>query len=202
VWSADARRLACEGFGQTDPSRNGIYTVRSSDGQDLRQVTRNPGGDDIPGSYSPNNHRIVFVRFDPTGLPVGLFTVRTNGTGLRRLTPTGALVSSPGDWSLGGNRIVFNLHVTPDVHSTIWVIRANGRGLHQIRIHGLFCGGPNNNPAAVGCKNPQWSPDGRKILFVSNEKELAYTVNANGTNLHRVTRADDWVDWGTHPLIR
>ena len=31
-WSPDGQRLACVGFGVTDPSRNGIYTIRSSDG--------------------------------------------------------------------------------------------------------------------------------------------------------------------------
>ena len=31
-WSPDARRLACESFGMTDPSGNGIHSIRSSDG--------------------------------------------------------------------------------------------------------------------------------------------------------------------------
>jgi dipeptidyl aminopeptidase/acylaminoacyl peptidase len=31
-WAPDGRRLACESFGVTDPERNGIYSIRSSDG--------------------------------------------------------------------------------------------------------------------------------------------------------------------------
>jgi hypothetical protein len=38
-WSPDGERLACEGFDDTDPARDGLYTVRSNDGGDLRSVT-------------------------------------------------------------------------------------------------------------------------------------------------------------------
>jgi Tol biopolymer transport system component len=62
LWSPDDARLACEGFGLTDPSLNGIYTVRSSDGGDLQRMTSNPGGDDCPADYSPYGNRIVFDR--------------------------------------------------------------------------------------------------------------------------------------------
>ena len=42
VWSPDDQRLACEGFDETHPSRNGIYTVRSSDGGGLVRLTKTP----------------------------------------------------------------------------------------------------------------------------------------------------------------
>ena len=44
AWSPDGERLACEGFGELDSSRNGIYTIRSSDGGGLTRMTSNPGG--------------------------------------------------------------------------------------------------------------------------------------------------------------
>jgi hypothetical protein len=53
VWSPDGKRLACAGFGEPDSSRNGIYTIRSSGGAGLTRMTSNPGGDDLPGDYSP-----------------------------------------------------------------------------------------------------------------------------------------------------
>jgi Tol biopolymer transport system component len=65
VWSADATRLACGGFGEGDPSRNGIYTIRRSTGRGLTRVTFNPGGEDAPGDYSPDNKQIVFLRINP-----------------------------------------------------------------------------------------------------------------------------------------
>jgi Tol biopolymer transport system component len=85
-WSPDGKRLACESFGVTDPSRNGIYTIRASDGRGLTRITSAAGGDDIPGDYSPNGKRLVFVRTDADGR-VGLFMVRVDSTALRQITP-------------------------------------------------------------------------------------------------------------------
>src|SRR5438034_3110247 len=65
VWSPDATRLACEG-GFIDPSLQGGYTLRSSDGGDLQRVTSNPGGDDCPSDYSPNGDRLVITRANDT----------------------------------------------------------------------------------------------------------------------------------------
>ena len=38
-WSPDDKRLACEGWDESDATRTGIYTVRSKDGGDLKRVT-------------------------------------------------------------------------------------------------------------------------------------------------------------------
>ena len=63
VWSPDDKRLACEGWDEADPSRNGIYTVRSSDGEDLQRLTTTPEGVvDFPGDYSPDGAQFVFKR--------------------------------------------------------------------------------------------------------------------------------------------
>ena len=84
--SPDGTLLLCETFSE-DGSQNGIHTIRSSDGGGLAQITSNPGGDDVPGDWSPNGKRIVFQRFDPNGDSQGLFVVNTNGTGLKQITP-------------------------------------------------------------------------------------------------------------------
>ena len=42
LWSPDGTRLACEGWDDTDPTRNGIYTINASDGGDLQRVTSSP----------------------------------------------------------------------------------------------------------------------------------------------------------------
>jgi TolB protein len=210
LWSADGGRLACEGFGLTDPSLNGIYTIRSSDGGGLTRVTSNPGGDDNPtdGDYSPDGRRLVFGRYGENG-PVGLFVVNINGKGLKQITPTGTLLSSDGDWSPQGNEIVFSQHVTPDVRSSIWVVHADGTGLHEIPVQAEpACGGAFSDPTSQACFGPRWSPDGTKIVFArgtsgDNDSNI-YTVNIDGTGLTQVTHGerDQLPDWGTHPLAR
>ena len=90
--------------------------------------------------------------------------------------------------------------------STIWVVHADGSGLRQIPVPG--CGGLFSSPTSIGCFNPDWSPDGKKIVFAplrrgDGQRDL-YTVNADGSGLFQVTHTpdveEDEADWGTHPL--
>ena len=204
--SPNGTLLMCETF-SNDGSQNGIHTVRSTDGGGLTQITSNPGGDDSPGDWSPNGNRIVFQRFDSNGNSVGLFVVKTNGPGLKQITPPSfSDLSSTGDWSPQGNEIVFSVHLTPDVHSSIWVVHADGTGLHEINVQpATACGGADADPAAQGCNNPVWSPDGTKIAFMRSHNNIVdgelETVNADGTGLTQVTNSPgvDSTDWGTHP---
>ena len=92
VWSPNGARLACEGFGQTDGSLNGVYTIRSSDGGDLQRVTT-AEFDDCPADYSPNGKRLVFLS-DRDG-PDQLFVMRADGTDVRRLTSGPAEKDTP-----------------------------------------------------------------------------------------------------------
>jgi Tol biopolymer transport system component len=206
-WAPDGQRLACESFGVTDPSRNGIYSIRSSDGGGLARITSNPGGDDIPGDYSPDGKRLVFVRSDENG-PVGIFVTRLNGSGLQQITPTGMNVGGffGGSWSPSGNTILFTARTTPDHRLAIWAVHADGSGLHQLPI-APACGGAFSDPRSVSCFEPGWSPDGTKIVFTrisaNGTQENIYTVNADGSGLVQVTRSSDdsQPDWGPHPLI-
>ena len=208
VWSADGERLACLGYGLTEPERNGIYTIRASDGGGLTRVTSNPGGEDLPGDYSPDGTRIVFARFDDSG-PVGLFVVAPDGSGLQQITPAGFLTGEDQNpsWSPSGDKIVFGMQNNPEVRKSIWVVNADGSGLHQLPIT-PECGGEFSDPQSVGCFEPSWSPDGQKIIFSrvsSDGRRLnVYAVNADGSGLVRVTDSgfSSQPDWGVHPLVR
>jgi Tol biopolymer transport system component len=205
VWSPNGARLACEGFGQTDPSLNGVYTLRSSDGGDLQRVTYDPNGDDAPSDYSPNGNRLVITRANETTYE--LDTVKLDGSGMKRITPEGMEFNfGDGNWSPQGNQIVFSAHVpNGDYHSSVWVVHFDGTGLRQLPIAGP-CGGPFSDPSTFGCFRPIWSPNGQKIVFGRNQDDDQrdlYTVNADGSGLSQVTHTPDISefngDWGTHP---
>ena len=200
VWSPNGARLACEGFGQTDGSLNGIYSIRSSDGGDLQRVT-SAEFDDCPADYSPNGKRLLVSNG-------ALAVVHSDGKGLQQLTPPGMFLDfCSGSWSPQGNQILFSAHVPDTDRSTIWVVHSDGNGLRRIPV--LGCGGPRSDPASIGCQKPVWSPDGRKIMFerhflIPNDHFDLYTVNADGSGLFQVTNTPELDegggDWGTHPV--
>src|SRR6476659_4098174 len=178
VWSPNGARLACEGFGQTDGSLNGIYSIRSSDGGDLQRVTSAPFGDDCPADYAPNGNRLL-ISNGP------LSVVQSNGNGLHQITPSGMTVDfCSGNWSPQGNQLLFSAHVPDTDRSTIWVVHSDGSGVRRIPVPG--CGGPRSDPASIGCQKPVWSPDGRKLMFerhvlTPTDQFDLYTVNADGS---------------------
>jgi len=207
VWSPDGSRLACEGFGQTDGSLNGVYTVRSSDGGGLQRVTSDPNGDDCPSDYAPDGKRLVVTRANDTSYE--LDTVKLDGSGLKQIAPAGTNFDfCSGRWSPQGNEILYSAHVPDADRSTIWVAHSDGTGVQEIPVPG--CGGPRSDPSSIGCSGPVWSPDGQKIAFsrhtlLPTEQFDLYTANADGSGLSQVTNTPDLQeggsDWGTHPLL-
>lgn len=206
-WSPDGQRLACESFGVDDPERNGVYTIRASDGGGLTRVTSNPGGDDIPGDYSPDGQRLSFVRTETTGA-VGIFVTRLDGSGVHRITPPRMTLDEffGGSWSPTGNRILFAARRSPDHRLAIWIVKADGSGLHQLPIQPR-CGGAFSNPTSISCFDPGWSPDGTKIVFTRitahGRQSNICTVNAGGGGISRITKSGraKQPDWGPQPTF-
>ena len=205
AWSPDGKRLLCGSLDDADPSRNGIYTVRASDGGGLTRLTTIAG---TPGDFSPDGSRVSFDGADPNG-NLHIYVVSVHGGRPTAITPDGlALVPDfGGSWSPSGDQILFVARPTPDSRRALWIVNADGSGLHMLPIPG--CGGLFSDPKSLVCGDPTWSPDGNKIAFSlgsskTHRKDI-YTANADGSDLFQVThtgRQDFAPDWGTHPLAR
>ena len=195
-WAPGGDRFACQGFTDEVPSeKNGMYTVRSSDGGGLLRLThaRPPG--DVPGDYAPDGSRIVFLRSDPSPHACfecgALFVIKTDGSGLSRITPPDFARASPGSWSPDGRWILFR-----DRHGKLYVVHPDGRGLRPIAVH--------DGPGRSFVDSASWSPDGTRILFSMFWKPNGYqpdlfTARTDGSDLEQVTDTPEFEhtsDWG------
>jgi Tol biopolymer transport system component len=104
------------------------------------------------------------------------------------------------DWSPDGRLIVFEApdldNLKPGESSNVFTVRPDGS--HVVAVTD-YQGGD------VNATNPAWSPDGRKIVFaqVPGGGPFGYsdifTMNADGTDINRVTSSTFWdfrPDWG------
>jgi Tol biopolymer transport system component len=196
VWAPDGQRLAGGGFSDDDPSRNGIYSIRASDGRGLKRITSNPGGEDEPGDYSPDGSQIVFLRTDPdrhSGVDQALFVKNVDGDGLRRLTPCG-LSEEAGSWSPDGRHILFA------DSGRLYVVQPDGSDMSRVAL-------PRTRPRSFAY-DPSWSPDGTKIVFAMHVPDAAgkyqsdiYVANSDGSDVEQITNdrfSDHHPEWGTH----
>lgn len=202
AWSPDARKIAFQGWDDTDPSRAGIYIGRASDGGDLVRVTRNrQGGADLPGDFSPDGKKLVFFRERSDVRSVGrLFVVNVDGTDLHPITPaTMAVGFGTVRWSPDGTEILFQDAQDQD-HGYIWTVRPDGSGLRKAFV----------DPQGRFAITPTWSPDGAFIMFAldptadefSHPSNGLYVIRRDGTGLTLVIggsdfkREPDWVAAG------
>ena len=198
--SPDGRRIVFERQAQTSAE---IYVV-NADGTGLKRLTEGVGCSDCeagpvfdesgsPG-WSPDGRKIVYRRAwgtitDDLIETQALFVMNADGTGKRQLTqlktPHRGEDSDP-QWSPDGRRIVFqrwNVRgALPDWATALWILDLRSGREWRITPWDLRAG-----------DTPDWSPDGRRILFHSNvegptEKSAnLYTVRPNGTGLKQLT---------------
>jgi Tol biopolymer transport system component len=189
VWAPSGRELACEGLSEGDPTRNGVYTVRASDGKGLTRITRNPGGEDAPLAYSPDGSHLLLDRTSREGATNhALFVTPISGGQPRRITPWG-LTDDYASWSPDGRTIVFG------TNGSLYRVSPEGQGLARISLK------MTDGSSATNAFDVSFSPDGRRIVFSLGTPEPGiYTARLDGSDVKQLTTAEDHhANWGAAP---
>jgi TolB protein len=176
-WSPDGRRIAF--FNTSEDGRRTALRVIDPTGRRLASVNVAPpslyGG---RPSWTPDGSRLAFLTIR------GLRVVRLAGarvTGL--VTPPAARgLTSPAEWARDGRRLLFSGHMTY-TDREFYAVRPDGSGLRQLTHN------------AVDDRDPAWSPDGRRIVFV--RPGGIHVAGADGRSVRRLTdrRGDGGPVW-------
>ena len=165
-WSPDARRIAYQasrsnGFGGTDTEIR-IHDLSTGATSQVTQFL--PTAYDSAPLWTADGATILFLtnRITPEG---GLYGIRPDGTGLTWIRDVKPGASVP-DLSRDGRQIVV---AYPD---GLYVGSLTGTSLQRIAVSG-----PNERFDA-----PKWSPDGRRVAFVSIGRGI-FLINADGSGL-------------------
>jgi len=147
----------------SDDASSDLGAVWSSDGRRIAFVRATYFTGDLIGDVVPTPPALASICI--------IHVMDADGSNLRAVTRGGRLC-----WSPDGTRLAFNHN------RRIQAINADGTGLTRV------VDDPDVRPHVGNA--PAWCPDGSTIAFAAEDKEKEtdlYLVNADGTNLRRLT---------------
>jgi TolB protein len=163
--------------------------VVNVDGSNLRN-TGLPTG--LPCVF-PDGKRVAVLRDrNGDGSVRAIFMGRLFQPGVKRITPWEGIADKI-DCSPDGTRVAFSTPSFDQGGSNVYVVRTDGTGLVQLT---------HDTDGTINNGIDSWSPDGKKIVFLSNRggSYRLHTMNADGSDiapLPNVQSGGHLAAWGT-----
>ena len=193
VWSPNGKTILFSRYLDNDYKNNEIFIV-NIDGSKIKQITNHPSRDGH-ARFSPDGKKIIFnsqrIDHDKKDLDVfkrnyELYEMNIDGSGLKRLTDYHQWDTYP-SYSPDGKKILWrrildDLTAPRKYNSEIFTMNRDGSGVKNLTNHKSFDG------------YPEWSPDGKRIVFASSRNGKTtdhlqlFIMNADGTNLRQITQ--------------
>jgi Tol biopolymer transport system component len=139
---------------ETDPSYFGELYIMNADGSGVKRLTHTPGYDGGP-FFSPDGKRIVWRRFDESGMMADIYTMKVEGSDVRRVTDFQSMSWAP-YYHPSGKYIIFTSNKLGFSNFELHMVSAEGGGV-PVRV--TFTDGFDGLPV--------FSPDGQQLCWTS-----------------------------------
>lgn len=191
-WSPDGEHIV---FGRlTDLSSDvpgfGVHVITTIRADGINQeLLSSRVWDSYEPEYTTDGKHIVFGS-NFGGYVSTVWIMDAHGKRPKRLTA--AEIEAGGiDVSPDGRQIVFHDHQNSANPSSIFTMNIDGTQVTPLTTRGHFD------------LQPAYSPDGTKILFLSDRASPgsldAFVMDSNGSHLRRIVEGASWPDWGPEP---
>jgi Tol biopolymer transport system component len=147
--------------------------IMNADGSGWRRLTTDDSRQHWYASLSPDGQSAIYSAFREANVHEIYEMTLIDGNATRLTNRLGVLTAA--EVSPDGETITFTRWAPNSNQYQIWLMARNGDN-------------PENIPQVLGWDST-WSPDGKQILFATNQDGLTqlFTANINGRGLHRVT---------------
>jgi len=184
VWSPNGQMIMYSSYIDRNDVNNEIF-IMNSDGTGVRRLTNHPLRDGH-ATFSRDGEGIIFnsQRDDSSqndSKNYELYEMNIDGSNIKRLTTYDGWDTFP-SYSPDGRKIIWR-RIIPDstarggFNSEIFAMNSDGTNITNLSRHASYDGYPN------------WSPDGKQIVFTSTRHEglQLFVMQADGSNVQQIT---------------